>query len=150
MHFTKKYRMGFSSGGMTAVLLVLLPSVLWSLYPPAHNVLTGNSSSVLFLELGEQIFRVIAMGLLLFVVSKTNRREKKYKNIGFAFLLVYYFLWLLYYLGYRQGVLLLGMALCPCAALVFTSLYLNNKPAVISSTLFLFFHSLITATNFLF
>jgi len=71
----KNLRIGLSLYGLIIVALQALPNIVWALFPPSINALTGNASSVPVIEYGEHILGVAIVILLLFLVQRGQEKR---------------------------------------------------------------------------
>jgi len=150
---TKKYRIGFSPEGLIGSLLVILPNILWAIMPSANNVLVENSVDIPSLDLIMNICRFALIALLVLVVNKSRKEDKKAKHLlvsAIVCLLVYYVSWALFYGGTTNPWLfIIGLALAPSVLFVSLALWLGNKPALIPAVIFTVLHVTVVGIGFL-
>lgn len=147
----KNYSLGFSVRGLTAVILVLIPNIIWSVLPHETDVLEQSTAFGIF-DLFENIFRVLLIILLIFVVNKKNENAEKrrYHIAGsVVFITAYYFMWILLSFGLSSGIVYIGLAVFPCAFFVMTAVILRNYLSMIAVVIFAVFHIIITFKNYL-
>ena len=125
------YRWGINKKGLFVVLLILPPNVLWALWPPALNPLGVGAASYALWEGLENIFRVFSIisSCLLIRLDRFSGEYHAWPLLIGLFLLGYYVLWVLYYLGNTASILLLGLAVLPVGAFLSTALWQKNKVA---------------------
>lgn len=149
---SKEYRIGFSPAGLLAVLLVMIPNIVWMCFPPANNPLLTNASVYPALNFLETVARLALIALLILLIKRTTKPTDMSKSPLIAsvlFLLAYFILWILYFCGVADPMVLLGLAITPSAFFCLYSLWLQNTPATITGLLFSFLHITITVLNYL-
>lgn len=147
----KNYGIGFSLTALIFYLAQLLPNIIWMFRPPVNNPLAENSSPYLAMDVCEQLFGILMMLTLVFVV----RRDKTLNNIGCFVLaggamLTYYICWILYYNGITDPYMfVIGMACMPVVAFGAFGVWRKNYFMLIPDLIFAIFHIVITCGTFL-
>ncbi|MCP1109527.1 hypothetical protein M2145_001534 [Lachnospiraceae bacterium PF1-21] len=146
----KNYRLGLSRVGVIAVVLVMLPNLMYLFGAPPNDVLGNNSAGVTFLNFLENIGRFGLMIALCGVINKnTPIRNRVVTIAAICSLLAYYVLWIAYFTGNFNGISLVGMAVFPSAFFLLTSWRQRNIFAFAFAALFAVVHISITSCNFL-
>lgn len=144
--FEEKIDMQINFSWRAAVIFVLamLPNVIYFIAPP-NDIPKTLGSKVKIVEFIENISRIIAFALLLFVAQNQNPSLKSAWVIGIIiFMGLYYILWIRYFIeGSSYALLgksLLGipspMAIFPICCFICASFWLNCLPAVIAFVIF--------------
>ncbi|MBU3146929.1 hypothetical protein [Clostridium sp. CF012] len=148
--------MGISWKGIIIVALVLLPNILFAIFPP-NNILANIEDGgmvINILEHGTQIIYFIVL------VSTTKNSKVNYGSILFIgmviCLLVYYILWVRYFINGREYSLLfdtvmhipLPMAVFPILFLLFAALWFQNISLTILIGLFAVGHIINSYTTY--
>lgn len=135
----KQYRFGFSSEGLFAFLLAMLPNIIWALIPPANDVLSINRIVFPVWDVIASISQWLMIAALAVLINQSAIKEQRTKMlIGSAALCLagYYLFWILYYTGVINLWLFVGMAVLPTAYFLLVALWLKNYIAVIPAALF--------------
>ena len=139
--------LGFSWKGLIVFLLPMIPNIFYFLYPaPDGTGYIANNHIVLdILEHGSQAIFIL---MLIFVMSKQTSKIQSPYVIGMAISLIFYFvLWILYFTGKANLIILLGMAILPVVYFILAEIWLNNYLAIIPTVLFGVVHIIITYIN---
>lgn len=146
-----KYWFGFRLSALIFYLCQLLPNIIWWLFTPENDLLSKNSSPYPAVNAFEQIFGILMMLTLVFVV----RRDKTTNHLAFfigavLFMLGYYVSWIMYFSGATDPYLFLfGFALMPILAFGMFGAYQKNYFVFIPLVIFAVFHISITCGTFL-
>lgn len=148
----KEYKFGFSIIGFMAVLLVMLPNVLYLFIPITNDALSGNSAGFWLWNILENIGR---FGLMSTLIIICNKKHNSYKPIsigiiGLCALILYYIFWFRYFVGTADGFTLLGLAVFPTVFFISSAIWIKNYIALGFGVLFGIMHIAITASNFVF
>lgn len=143
----QKYRFVFSVWGMAAFLLVMVPNILWAIFPPQTDPLAGNSSGVPFLNVLMSASQWIMVAMLIFLKSNKESKSKGLMITAGGCLLTYWFFWILYYLGCAAPIIFVSLAVFPCAFFALVALWLGNLPALLPLAVFAILHIGITVGN---
>lgn len=147
----KNYRIGFSVIGFLAVLIVMLPNLLFLFATPPINPLDHNEAAFWFWNLLENIGRFGMMFSICFIVSRISVGKNRFLDFSaLFFLLIYYALWGFYFSGFTNGAMLVGLAVFPSLFFLLIARKLRNPFAFSFALLFALTHISITANNFLF
>lgn len=147
----KNLRIGFSLYGAIIVAMQTLPNIVWALFPPSPNALSGNASKVLFIEYGEHILGVAIVILLLFLVCRGRERiipRSKLAYVSFAAIAIYWFCWVLYYCAVQALPVIYAMVILPPVAFFCAGAASKVYPISVISAVFLVFHLAVAAENF--
>lgn len=125
--------MGFSIFSLLVTILIMLPNLLFFIFPPKNMPAQLRDGGTL-LNILEHGGRIAFFGLFLFTPSNTQPLQLSLFLVltGF-FLLVYYALWIRYFRAHRDFRLLMDsvfgipvpMAIFPILALLFAALWLT-------------------------
>ncbi len=145
------YIMRFSLKGFIAVLLVIIPNILYSVIPHNANLLEqGGEFGVL--DIFENIFRLLLIVSLLILVNENKTRQTKSRFTlicAFLFLTAYYIMWALLFLCISNCFVYIGLAAFPCVFFLLTAMDLRNYPAMVTAVIFAVLHIIITCKNYL-
>ena len=138
------YSFGFSWKGLLTFLLIMIPNIFF-FFLPNQNVLGSGINNHLILDIIEHASQAIFIFLLLFLISKRNSPMVSPYTICIAIILLsYYALWIFYFLGSNNLILLLGMAVLPVAYFTLAEIWLHNLPAIVPTAIFGIVHIIIT------
>jgi hypothetical protein len=142
------YYFGFSWKGLVVFLLPMIPNIFYFLIP-ASDASGNTANSHLILDIIEHGSQAIFIFMLIFVIRKQTSEILSSYSIGMVIMLIsYYVLWVFYFTGKVNLVILLGMALLPVVYFVLAELWLHNYLAIIPTALFGIVHVIITYTDF--
>ena len=145
----KNYRISFSLKGFIAVLLVMIPNILYSFIPHNANLLEYDEALGV-LDIFENIFRAVLIITLIAIVNINSRKIGRLTFISaYLFLSAYYLMWIMLFLGMSNGFIYIGLAVFPCEFFLITSIILRNYPACSVTAVFAGFHIVITYRNYL-
>lgn len=121
------------------------------LIPPTNNVLMGNSSIYPILNIIEQVFGIMTVALLILLINKGGKSNRKlYIILAILFLAGYYAAWILYYKGMvSPWLLIIGLAAMPPLYFLFVGLWMRNYVVLIPCVVFGVTHIAITCSNYL-
>lgn len=147
----KNYIFGFSLIGFILYILQLFPNIIWMLIPPTNNVLMENSSVYPILNIIEQVFGIMTVALLILLINKGGKSNRKlYIILAILFLAGYYAAWILYYKGMvSPWLLIIGLAAMPPLYFLFVGLWMRNYVVLIPCVVFGVTHIAITCSNYL-
>lgn len=147
----RNYIFGFSLIGFILYILQLFPNIIWMLIPPTNNVLMGNSSIYPILNIIEQVFGIMTVALLILLINKGGKSNRKlYIILAILFLAGYYAAWILYYKGMvSPWLLIIGLAAMPPLYFLFVGLWMRNYVVLIPCVVFGVTHIAITCSNYL-
>ena len=142
------YYFGFSWSGFIVFLLPMIPNIFYFLIP-VSGISGNNVNKHLILDVLEHGSQAIFIFLLIFVIRKQTSEILYPYTIGMAIMLIsYYVLWILYFSGKANLVILLGMAILPVVYFVLAEMWLHNYLAIIATALFGIVHVIITYMDF--
>lgn len=121
------------------------------LIPPTNNVLMENSSVYPILNIIEQVFGIMTVALLILLINKGGKSNRKlYIILAILFLAGYYAAWILYYKGMvSPWLLIIGLAAMPPLYFLFVGLWMRNYVVLIPCVVFGVTHIAITCSNYL-
>lgn len=142
------YYLGFSWKGLIVFLLPMIPNIFYFMFPaPEGTGIIANNHMIL--DVLEHGCQAIFIFMLIFVISKQTYKIQSSYTIGMAMLLIFYFaLWILYFTGKANLIILLGMAIVPVIYFIVAEIWLNNYLAIIPTVLFGLLHVIITYINY--
>lgn len=147
----RNYKIGFSFAGIIAVILIMIPNMLFLFITPSIDNLSSNEARFWLWNILENIGRFGMMISLCVITNKNGKRQNRVLDFTAIFLLlVYYVLWIAYFKGIQGGLGLVGMALFPSVFFLLISWKLKNMFAFSFSLVFAITHIAITSSNFLF
>ncbi|MBB5194142.1 hypothetical protein HNQ54_000430 [Anaerocolumna cellulosilytica] len=138
----KKYHFRFSASALSAIILILVPNILWMVYPPKNNTLAEFATSTA-VEVIMSVSRGLLLVILLFLQPAKQpclRRSKFYFFFMGICLVIYYISWIFYYLDKTSPYMFLGMAVFPSIFFVLFALWKNNLLGLIPGCLFALLH----------
>lgn len=125
----------------------MIPNIFFFLLPN-QNVSGNGTNNHLILDIIEHASQAIFIFLLLFLISKQNSPMVCPYTICIAIILLsYYVLWIFYFLGSNNLILLLGMAVLPVAYFALAEIWLYNLPAIVPIVISGIVHIIITYMN---
>lgn len=146
----KQLKFGFSKLGLLAVILVMLPNILFLFWSPPNNLLADNEAKLLLFNILENIGRYGLMLAMVFIVNQEGERKSfPLLIIALCFLIAYYICWVAYFLGVTHGLLFVGLAVFPSLFFLLSALMLRNTVAAGFTMLFGTLHILISISNFM-
>lgn len=147
----RNYKIRFSYWGIAAVILVMLPNLLYAFLSPPSDPLSNNEAVFGVWNVLENAGR---FGLMISLCVISNRNDKRHNRaldtVAVGSLVVYYILWIVYFAGNYNEIMLVGMAFFPSLFFILISWKLRNVFAQVFSLLFGAMHIVITGSNFLF
>ena len=149
--FFGNFRFGIDFWALGLFGILMLPTIVWWCYSPAHDVLRTFSTTAM--DVFAYIFQAITIALLVFVVRKDgNTRSIDYKSIFFLFgilsLVLYYAAWVYYFCAWVNIAVMLFMAVFPCTALGCFAALRKNWLAFLPLILFFALHLSSTFINY--
>lgn len=146
----KTYKIGLSIKGFLAFIAVMIPNIVWMIYPPSNNMLSSNSSNIAILNILMSVSQWTMIATLIFL-SRTIESNKKYDKLyivtSIICLSIYYISWVYYYMNIVPAFILLGMAIFPCGFFILFTIWQNNTIAFIFAIMFSVLHIAITYSN---
>lgn len=145
------YKIKFSLYGFLAVVIVMIPNIIYFLFPPSAGALSLADKSNIILAVIENTSRIVLMLTLSFVVNTRGAREnpKSLKTMAVIFMVAYYALWLYYYTEPMQDLDLIALAVLPVASLILVAVWLRNHISLIPAAIFGITHITISCINYL-
>ena len=131
-----KNTLKFNIFGLLLFVIVMLPNVLWFIFPPQNDILR-NESLTPTIDVIASVFQVIMVVSLCFVNKK---QAKKYDLLSLICVAIYFLCWILYYCNVANSVVILGLCLFPCLAFIFYEIRIKNWVALVATVLFSVLH----------
>lgn len=142
------YSLGFSWKGLLIVILPMIPNVFYFLFPNAISSETTVQKH-LVLDIIEHGSQVIYIALLIFLITNKNSPIQSGYVMGMViFLLSYYVLWILLFMGHKDFIVLICMAVFPVVYFILSEIWLHNFPAILPTVIFGIAHLIITHMDF--
>lgn len=149
----KNYKIGFSAKGCVSFLLVMIPNIIWAIWPPANDILASNKAANPVYDVILNVCRWAIVVLLVFLINKAENENKRASvpiYVSAICLIGYYIAWGLYYAGNTSPWLfVIGLAVLPSLFFIFMGLWLKNHLALLPSLIFAIIHITVTFTNFI-
>jgi len=147
----KNYKIGLSLIGIAAVVLIMVPNIIYLFATLPNDVLSTNEAGYWLWNTFENIGRFGSMITLCIVVRKNAALKNSILNAAsICSLLLYYSLWIAYFKGIFNGLSLVGLAFFPTVFFLLISWKLKNAITFSFSLLFAIVHIAITGSNYLF
>lgn len=157
----RSYKIGFSIKGAIALLLVMLPTIIYTIFPPDNNItLThGYDSSNQIVNI---IMKIIPYGMIAILILLRKRVsihkpiDKFYIAVCIISLSAYYVLYAYYYyLGDILSIIVLGtdnnmvlgMAISPSIFLISYAIWQKHIIMLIPTIIFSVLHIVIACSN---
>ncbi|NGM85289.1 hypothetical protein G5B47_23070 [Paenibacillus sp. 7124] len=139
---------GFSWEGLVVFVLVMVPNLFYFWLPKSSGAGRAGSHHWM-LDVIEHASQAIFVLLLVFWGSRHDSPMLSPYTLGMAvFLFVYYLLWILYFRGFRNLTVLLGMAVAPVAYFILAEIWLHKGPAIVPTVIFGVTHIIITYIDY--
>jgi hypothetical protein len=145
------YKIGFSKKGLIGFLLVMIPNIIWAVWPPTNDILANNKAANPVYDVVINVCRWAIVALLVFLINKAGNENNRLPFCASTFCLIgYYIAWGLYYAGNTSPWLfVIGLAASPSLFFIFMGLWLKNYPALLPGLVFAIIHVAVTYTNFI-
>lgn len=148
--FLKKYRPGFDIWALLLFLIIMIPNIIWFIFPAPNDILREEPATVV-LDTISSIFQVLML-ICLFIVN--NKEKSKFRiseliKCVIECCLLYFLCWILYYLGFVYFGVVLGMAIFPCLAFFIFALDRKNIIAAVPVLIFSVCHITYAVINYL-
>jgi hypothetical protein len=145
----KKYKIGFDIGGLLLFLIIMIPNFIWFAVPAPNDILRADSITET-LDIVASVCQVLMIVLLCIVINKEQKKTKYSLWIIAVIIccLLYFISWGLYYGGFTNMFVILGLTIPPCLAFLFFAIYKKNMIAVIPIIVFTICHLIYGIVNF--
>ena len=140
-----KNNLKFNIFGLLLFIIVMLPNLLWFIFPPQNDILR-NESLTPTIDIIASVFQVIMVACLCFVNKK---QAKKYDLLSVICVTLYFLCWTLYYCSIVNSVVILGLCLFPCLAFIFYEIRIKNWAALVPTVIFSLLHLSYGIINYL-
>lgn len=158
-------KISFSWVGIVIFVLPMIINIFYAVFPPAEGgAKTGTESNIKtsasnlkWLEIVENVSRIVYLIVLTFLVSKKPLDLKSVWLYGSAaFLVLYYATWIRYFTGGRKISLLnkpflfvpIPLAVFPVLYFLCAAIWMNNIPAAIIMLIFGAAHITVSIKSF--
>lgn len=144
--------MGIHFKGILVVLLLLLPNICFSIFPPKNAPQNSKSVPVAFTII-EQIGRIACLIVPIVFGKKIAEQKFSYLVILMAVcLLIYYICWILYFANGRKysdlfkpiGFIPIPMAVFPLMYLILLGIWIKSPFFIVSAILFSIGHIIVS------
>lgn len=149
-------KFGVSLQGIIIFILPMIINIIYAIFPPV-NALKETVQVNKIAEFVEQATRILYMLAICFVISK---KEIDYSSfwmfVGIVFLVLYYVVWIRYFMGGRDIVLLsksfcmipMPLAVFPVLYFLCAAIWLHNIPAAVFMIIFGVAHNIVSYSLF--
>lgn len=146
----KRFKLTFDIFGFLLFVLLMIPTVVWSVVPALKDILRTESSTPLIdtAAAAVQVLAIIAICLPFGKSIKKFKFGSVSSVITIIFAVLYYIAWMCYYLTIIHPIVLVSLAVLPCIALLAHSIGKRNVPAMILIVIFAAIHLSSTVINF--
>lgn len=130
-------------------LIIMIPNVIWQLWPPAMDPLHKETATPIINKVAS-VMQVLMISTLLFFRRDSVPSSMKhiYTLAAWACLLLYLSLWVLYFCGICTTTSVVAMAMLPCLSFVTDALGRRYWVAVVCSIGFFICHLAFAIVNF--
>ena len=149
-------KVSFSWIGLVIFALPMLINIVYVMFPPAGKA-EQTSAVTHWVEIVEQISRIAYLFAVTLLVSRDKLGFRSgWLYLAAAFLVLYYAVWLRYFIGGREIVLLsrsflfvpLPLAVFPVLYFLCAAIWLHNLPAAIIMVIFGAAHLAVSLQSF--
>ena len=146
----RSYRFGFDKKGLGLFLVMLLPNIVWVLFPTSFDIFKKPTATPT-LDLVLEAFRWILVVTQCFLINGARAIPFKVRSFFTVtgLLLLYLLGWSFYYAGFVNPVTILILCLAPCAAFLVFAAASENIFALVASAVFAVAHFLQCVLNYL-
>lgn len=142
------FSLGFCMKGFIIVLLPMLPNILYFIKPQLF-IQDKESNHNKVLDIIEHGGQFIFLGMLIMIIPSSETVLKGILCLAIIiFLIGYYVLWLLLFLGNKNIVILMCMAIFPVIYFIISEIWIANYLAIIPTVIFGIVHTFITYKDF--
>lgn len=147
---SKKYRFGFDLWGLLLFLIIMIPNFIWFAVPAVNDVLRGESIT----PVADMIASIVQVMMIAFLCVVRRREYVSSHKIVFisvicVLIALYYFGWILYYMGNVSPAIILDLCLAPSLAFIVFAIYRKNVVALASAVIFTICHTYYGIVNFI-
>lgn len=145
-----KYRWGFDVWGLGLFLLMMVPTVVWSMVPAPNDVLRTESVTTVVDTIASTL-QFLAVACLCVLINKTRSpfRFSPLIILTVICIVLYYAGWVLYYCGSTGAWVILLLTIPPCLALILFAADRKNLYAAVLAAGFAICHLIFALVNFL-
>lgn len=138
-----QYQLRLELGGLLLFLLIMAPNCLWFAAPAPRDVLRAAPEHAA-LDAVSAVSQVLAVAALCLCRRRERLRLRPTPLLCLAALacLLYYAAWAAYYAGAAGAIVIWGLTIPPCLALIFFALDRRNLPALPPLAVFTVCHAL--------
>ncbi|OQC11540.1 MAG: hypothetical protein BWX74_00120 [Tenericutes bacterium ADurb.Bin087] len=146
----KKYKFNLELWAIVLFAMILIPNLIWIIVPPAIDPLRVES-----ITKGVDIATIIVQVLMIASLTLlANEEVEKVKlnpllTTTIVMVLLYVVSWVMYYINLFNIVILLGLTLCPCVAIILYAIDRKNIFGLVFAALFTIGHFIFAFANFL-
>ena len=145
-----KYRWGFDVWGLGLFLLMMVPTIVWSMVPAPDDVLRTESVTPVVDAIASAL-QFLAIACLCLLINKTRDKLRPSTLIILTVvcMVLYYAGWVLYYCGCTGAWVILLLTIPPCLALILFAADRKNLPAAVLAAGFFVCHLIFALVNFI-
>lgn len=142
-------QLAFDPYGPAVFLLIMLPNVLWLLWPAPQDILRGASATPI-LDGAASAFQAVMVAASCIVYGRERRPLSKPTFAGIAAaILLYFAAWTFYYAGVTAPPVILTLCAAPCLAFLFLAAARKNAISFCAAVVFAICHTLSGLINFI-
>lgn len=144
----KTHKFGFDFYAALLFAAVMIPNIIWAFVPAPKDMLRIPSATP-ELDIVATVFQVLAIASLVIIVYKNaDRRNTLLSLTAYIPTAAYFVCWIVYYCGAVSYLLVVLMAILPCAAFIVYAALRRNFIAIVITSVFLILHLVSTIINF--
>lgn len=146
----KKYDLKFNLDALILTIILIIPTIIWSIFPTSNDILRAESITPI-VDLLARVFQISLIASLCALRRKDVNKLKLNLLILFTIIstVIYYISWAFYFQGHATNLMILAQTLCPCLSFAFYSVDRKNRIAIILSILFAICHLIFAIFNFM-
>lgn len=151
-----QYKIKFSLIGFIIFMLPMLINIVYFIFPPVNEPQEAEQVNRIW-EMIEQVTRVLYVAAICILVSN---KEINFKSpwfyLGIVCLILYYIVWIRYFMGGRDIILLgksflfvpMPLAVFPVLYFFFSAIWLHNYIAAVLMVVFGIAHNIVSYASF--
>lgn len=146
-----KYRFKIDLWGLLLFLAIMIPNLIWFAVPAPYDLLRAESATA-WLDGIASVSQLLMAATLCLIQNRNapkSRRTAPYLVLAVICCLFYFAVWIFYYRGIADPVIILALCIFPSLAFLFYALEKNNGPAILMTVIFAVCHLLSSVINFI-
>ncbi|HOQ70698.1 MAG TPA: hypothetical protein PLU08_03000 [Bacilli bacterium] len=146
----KKYKFNLEIPAIILFAVILIPNLVWAIIPPAFDPLRVESVTK-GVDIATTIIQVLMIASLTLLTNEeaSNVKQSPLLVTTLVMVLLYIISWVMYYASLFNIVILLGLVLCPCVAIILYAIDRKNIFGLVLASLFTIGHFIFAFANFL-